>query len=516
MIRKLIFSLIVLTLALGTVAPVQAQDTNLWTFFQNQNVDDARGDLSMQAFEKQGGSQDFGSATFSFDPGAALAFHPGLSPTYPSGDRIGFSSALPAGYEASVVISSNVEVVAVAQIGNNASGTVGNPAGTASAFYQGIGSSSRSKEVNFPLVKNNFNGQTTTFYIQAAGTAASATITYVMNNGQQYQETKSIDANRMTIFRPAAAGVPGSNCGVAPTSPCLGAATVQSTTGDIVGVVLEHPSSGTPWPFALSTRGLTDADKGTKLLAPIIKHDFNGSKTGFSVQNTGNGQATVEISLRVTNVCGSTPSSIIGQTYTQEVSIPQGGATVFSQDRNNLGGMPPCTFASATITSKTGQALVGTVNESKDQGATPGGKAKAVYAAFNASGSGISSSLAAPLVKERFGNVEGTTGLVVANAGTQATKFEAEYTDEKGTTRVLRTVNDVQPGEAVSFFQVFQNIGNKFTPVSGFTNFNDFFNTKNAVIVKSTNGQNIVAVAQESDRRDAKLDIKNYEGFNLQ
>ena len=501
------------TSALPAIAAPEDTDqgTGIWAFFQIQNTNDTETTVSMAAYSQEGAPvDDYVSQSYTVASGAAVAFHPGLAPNYPAGTRIGFTRDLADGFSGSAVISASDEVKAVATISNNESGTAGVAGGTAGAFYQGIGSASAAVDVNFPVVKNRFNSQTTYFYVQAAGEDANVTVTYNMNDGSEFSETREISANRMVIFEPSNAGVANSNCGAAATSPCLGAASASSSSGEIAAVVLEFPDGGAGvWPFDLATRGLTSDDAGTTLLAPVIKNAFNGGTTGFSVQNTGTTQAEVTIELKVTN---ASDSGLIGNVYNDSVQIPAGGAIVFSPARANLGGMPAGTFAAATVVSTNGQPLVGTVNESKDQAGTPGGKAKAVYAAFNTANA--SGEISAPLVKERFGSVEGTTGLVIANAGTGPTKFKATYIDQNGVTRVFETVNTYQPGQAESFFQVFNNPSNKYTAVSGFTDFGDLFGTNNAVSVESTTGENIVAIAQESDRKNGALDIKNYEGFN--
>ncbi|MEM7133722.1 MAG: hypothetical protein AAF702_45930 [Chloroflexota bacterium] len=498
------------------VIPVSAQGppgTGWWVFWQIQNIDTTAGQIQMTAYQREGdGTEQVGSESFDIGVGNALAYNPGQTPNIDNG-LIGFSGNI-SFRDGSAVISSDRSVVAVAQLGNNRSGTAGTDGGTATSFYQGIGSGNASTTVNFPLVKNNFNGQTTTFYIQAAGADANVTITYNMNDGTTHTETRNIAANRMWQFSPsnASPAIANSNCGAGGTSPCQGAATAVSSSGPIVGVVVEHPDAGAPAALALSTRGLTATDQGTKLLAPIIKNDFNGSTTGFSVQNTdASAAASVEIVLTVTN--SRNPDVAIGAQFRQTVSIEAGKAVVFNNARNNIGGMGTGTFASATVESLNGQKLVGTVNENNN------GK-KAVYAAFCIEGCGAdgnstptTTKVAAPLVKDFFRGK--TTGITVANAGTASTKIKASYTDAGGTVRVIESSAEVAPGGAVSFFSIYTNPSTRFAVVSGFTDFADFFDTKNSVIVESSDGTTpIVAVAQESARDTSGLDIKNYEGFN--
>jgi len=480
-----------------------------WVFYQVQNVGNADGTLAMQAYQVGDPTEYVGSCPLGM--GKALAFHPGLAPTCPTGDRIGFTPELPAGFQGAVVLSSDAPIVAVAQVGNNPSGSVGVAGGTATAFYQGIGSEAASTRVNFPTVKHNFGGQTTTFYVQAAGADANATITYRMNDGSVHTQTTLIPANHMFVFDPLNATPPvaSDSCGAAATSPCLGAATVESTTGPIVGVVVEHPHTGSPAPFVLSTRGFTAADEDTTIFAPTIKNAFNGGTTGWSVQNVGAVDTTVYVTFTVTNIASGVTGVNIGDQFFANEVVGAGQATVFSAFRNNLGGMPAGVYAAGVASAS--QPLVGSVNESKDQAGTPGGKVKAVYGCFPKSKA--TNKVALPVVKEMFNSQ--TTGVTVVNAGDQPTQFIATYTDANGNVRTFQTVRtDIQPGEAVPFFQVFQNPGGRFT---GLADFSVLFNTKNSVLITTNNGEEIVALAQESDRTATpSLDIKNYEGFNLQ
>jgi len=86
-----------------------------WTFYQIQNVGSTTGELTMTAYDSLS-TDTYTSNSFSFDPGEALAYNPGLDPNYPTGDRIGFTTELPSGFQGSVAISSSVEIFAIAQM----------------------------------------------------------------------------------------------------------------------------------------------------------------------------------------------------------------------------------------------------------------------------------------------------------------------------------------------------------------------------------------------------------------
>ena len=77
-----------------------------------------------------------------------------------------------------MVAGSNQPLVAIGQVGNNVIGGLGVTGGYASAQYRG--SNAGATSLSYPTVKSNFNGKTTTFYIQAAGadTTVTATIKY--------------------------------------------------------------------------------------------------------------------------------------------------------------------------------------------------------------------------------------------------------------------------------------------------------------------------------------------------
>ena len=505
--KKFVVVVIVMVTLLG-VSLVAAETSALpgggwWVFYQIANVGGSDGTLMMQAYQ-EGDATDYIGADFVIVDGGALAFHPGLDPTYDPGNpaaggRIGFDPELPDGFEGAVVISSDVPLAAVAQLGNNDSGSVGVDGGTATAFYQGIGGEKIDTKVMFPTVKHNYNDQTTTFYVQAAGADADVTITYQMNDGTVHTQQTTITANHMFVFDPANATPPvaSTDCGSSATSPCMGAATVESTSGPIAGVVVEHPHSGSPAAFVLSTRGFTPADQDTKIIAPTIKNDFHGGTTGWSVQNAGTVTATVNVTFTVTN---ADEEALIGNQYFDSEEIGPGKAVVFSKYKDNLGGMPAGTFAAAIATSD--QPLVGAVNEAKSMDNVPDGKAKAVYACFGASSA--TDTIAAPMVKEMFNGK--TTGVAVVNVGNQAATIIATYTDANGVAATCQTEVPVEPSAAFSFYKAFEK--------AGLTGVRPGEGSKNSVVYTTDNGEPIVALAQESDPTAKALDIKNYEGFN--
>lgn len=517
--RKLkIFSILLITaMLLITTLSISAQSidgSGWWTNFTIQNTTGSAATVATVGYHPTGGSSDTYSNSVVLNANTSAIFHPGLSATCPgtvnaanSGCRIGLSPSLPAGFQGSVVISSDSPVVAVTALNNNQSGSVGVTGGTARSSYQGVDGASAADTLYFPTVKNNFSGQSTIFYVQAAGANADVTITYEMNDGTTHTQSQTIEANKMFAFVPSAANPPvascnGGNGGGSAVAPCFGGATVTSSSGPIAGVVVEYIDGASTASFVLATRGLTPNDAGTELIAPAMKNNFNGSTTGATILNTGGSTATVDITSTVTNV-SSGCSANIGAQFTQQVTIPSNSSIVVNRFQGNTGvGNPNCTFY--TMKAESNQPVVMTVNENRNY---LGETVKAVYAGFNVSAA--TDTVFFPLAKEFFNGQ--TSGLSVVNAGNTATKITGTFTCDDGT-HVIETTSNVAAGAAISFFNLSGGNSN-FTAVSGGM---PGAGVKCSAVMTSGGGQPLVGLAQESDRDSSNgvLDITNYEGFN--
>jgi hypothetical protein len=467
----------------------------------------------MSAYPKNSASSSISSDPFTFAPATALVYDPGKSANYPSGNLIGFQSALPTGFEGSVVLSSSVESASVSLIANYANGSVGGT-GTASAMYQGVNSSMLSQELLVPTIKHNYSGATTTLYIQAAGSDATVTVDYTMADGNTYQQVETISANRMFVFDPAGASIPSNNCGYSTnTSPCYGSALITSTS-DIAGVLLEHPHSGTPVSFVQAMRIQTPQDQSTKIYVPSIKNDFCGSSgcgvAGAAVLNVGTVTAQVTIKLTVTKLASNAPDGVaIGDTFTDTATIASGTNLNFSKWNNNLGGLPAGTLAAAVIESTNGQPLVGSSNDAKTQGTFPG-QAKVKY---NAYADALATSTAyAPMVKEFYGVFTG--GVTVQNVGTAADFITIEYYDyATGNVCTLKTKSKIDVGGAAETNWVSVNGSNRFNLSGACGSFSWLSGKQFSVKAYTDTNQNIIIMVTENTP-DGTLDISRYEGVN--
>ncbi len=507
---KLITLLLIVTFLLVGVMSTSAQGvdgTGWWSNFTIQNTSASDATVSVTAYHLTGGSSSTYSSGVTLPTDGSVIFHPGLaancSSPFVSGCRIGLTPDLPTGFEGSVAISSDQPVVAVSNLNNNQSGSVGASGGSARSAYQGIDSGLADTTLYFPTVKHNFAGQTTLFYVQAAGANSDVTITYNMNDGSAHAQTQTIEANKSFAFHPASAtpavaSCNGGNGGGSDVADCFGGATVTAST-PVAGVVVEYIDGASVADYVLATRGMTAADAGTTVLAPTMKYNFNGSSTGASILNAGTASATVDLAFSVTNVSSgdSSCTANIGDTATDQVTIAPGKSVVVNGIQGNIGGLDDCTFFSMVATST--ESLIATVNESR---LYQGQRVKAVYGTFSTANATTTAFF--PLVKEFFNGQ--TTGVSVVNAGNAAATITGTYTCDSGTYTVT-TASAVTDGAAASFF-------NLSGPNPNFTGDTVPADSKCAVVMSSA--QPIVGISQESDRDSSNgtLDVYNAEGFN--
>ena len=230
-----------------------------YTGVQLQNVGTGSANITVEAFASASGGAKFTKTDTIAKDG---------SKTYLPHDL-----TISGGFQGSAQVSANQPMNAIVNLTNRKIAVAGNDygvaGGLAAAQYQGVNSAST--ELNFPLVKRNHFGKTTTFYIQNAGSSATtATATFNVGNPAAAFtfKTPSIEPGRMYILNPSAASVPEGN-GVS-----LGSLTVKSDNGQaLAGVVVEHGNEN-PATQLQSTRGFTPNDRGATVFAPIIKSEF--------------------------------------------------------------------------------------------------------------------------------------------------------------------------------------------------------------------------------------------------
>jgi len=507
---------LLLTLVTTSIVVADLPGGSWWSALFYQNIGSDGGSANMTAYDN---TTSYGSDTFAFNFGKALIYDPGKTPNYPTNNYVGFSTGLPGGFEGAVVLQASVPVAAVSEIANYTNGSVGG-GGTAAARYQGMGPIATGMMV--PTIKNNFVGQTTTLYVQAAGADADVTVFFNMNDGTPYSQNVVIDANEMFIFDPTNAGVPSSGCGYnANVSPCYGSAEIVTASGPIAANVVEHPHKGSPIGYALSTRAQSEDDMDAFLYHPSVKNNYWGqADAGASIMNVGLDTALVRITLTVTNVDNDS-SANIGDIYTGYEVVEPGGAAVFSKWRDNLGGLPEGTFAAAVVESITGgeggypdtytiQPLIGSTNDRKVMPSIPGGTGLTLYYGF--ADQNKTQFLAAPIVREKVNGITGS--LTVQNVGTAPTYIRFEYY-EYGTDNVyvFETKDTIAVGEATVTTLLSQKGAQRFNIIDGFTSWSELAGKQFSAIVYSD--APVIGLASEYAIADTR-DISNYEAFNIE
>ena len=508
---KKIAVLLGVVLVLAVVSAVSADPSTLpgggwWSPFQIQNVGDDIATITYTARWQVGEGDDTAyiqsPTTITVPVGSSVTYNPALAPNYPNGTRIGFATTdghLPDGFAGGVEIASDQPLRAVVTVNNfeAGGGVVGTPGGRASAYYQSVQEPGTS--LSFPVMKRNYYGQTTSFYIQAAGGDATINATFNYDGGPATVTGVNIPSGRTYLLDPEAAGVPENT---------LGSLVVEATAGQIAGVVIEAQDGVSVGTFALSTKGFGPNDADTTLVAPTNKTKYFGATTGWQLQNTTSTDASVVVTFTVSGVqpgsLGETSGITIGNQFVANVTVPANGSYLFSVGNGNyykaveVGGTKTLTeglfFSGLAVSS---QPLVATVNEAN-------GPNRIVYSAFGTSNA--TTKLAAPAVKESFYNQR--TSLNVQNVGNANTTPSVSYSCSDGNTYTFTSYKEIAPGEAINFFMLSDpnhnaNGWNEVKVPAG-----------NNCAVTVTASQPIVAVAQESIVGGSQ-DIKNYEGFNL-
>jgi hypothetical protein len=327
---------------------------------------------------------------------------------------------VPAGFNGSVVISSDQPVAAI----TNVLGDVGG-AGTFTQGSSYSGFSSGGNTVSLPLVTKSFFGIDTWFNVQNAGTsAASVTVAYA---GTSCTENATIQPGAAKTFDQS-------------TNGCLpaghsGAATVTAGASDsIVATAMQVASSGL---FAYN--GFTSGS--TNPVMPLIVSNVFGIFTGIQIQNQGGTSTQVTVSYT------PSPGGGNGTACTEALTIAGGASATFSLNAFNSGYTPTTNcngqyfVGAAKVTGNSAnQPLVGIVNQTNFQ--TFG----SAYNSFDPNAA--TDTLVMPLIMDAF-NI--WTGFNVLNVGTSAT-VTCSYSGATAAQNNVATLNAVSTGKLPANF----------------------------------------------------------------
>jgi len=501
-----ILVLVTTALAEGAALP----GSGWWSGEQIQNVGSDVANITVTAYDPTGAV--VGTKLDTVDPGASKTYNP-------------IDLALPDNFQGSAIVTASQDIRAIVNVTNRYVASLGlgdpNTPSSGAAQYQGMNIPATT--VNFPLVKNNHYGKTTSFYIQNAGTAAttvtatfilwkpstSANVTYTWTG-----PTTPLAAGAMVVIVPDMAR-DGSNQPPESGNSVVGSLTVTSTEA-LAGVCLEHKTAETNATVLQATRAFTSNDYDTVVYIPTNKYKYYGRFTGVQVQNVSGGNIDVTINYAAQVNAGT--------------GCP-GGA--FSDTKNTLGDnaswtfpstvLPAGCFASAKINA-TGNVVV-VINESYTAdylAANP-----TVYqqsTSYGALPSHLGTTIVSlPLYKEN--SYAKGTGISLQNiSSTDAVNVIVTF---KGPTGTYISMPQTIPANTAIILSDVRKKAAAFwngTPMTDAALGGCLINTTgcgaNGVFgVIITADQNIVAIANESTYPFTtpliKQDKNNYEGFNL-
>lgn len=390
----LFFSLVVAALLI--VPTVAAQPVTYEAGFQVQNLSGTDQATVSITYYNQDGSVN---TTISDDIAA------GASNTY-------FPIGATAGFDGSVVISSDQPVAAIANV------LADNFAfGASYASFSGGAS-----QVSLPLIMKGNSGFDTWFNVQNAGTSsADVTIAYA---DTACTDTATIPAGAAATFSQAA-------------NSCLpagyvGAATVDAGAGSVVATVMQTGPT-----TLLAYNGFTSATASPVI--PLVNANNSGFVTGIQVQNTG--ATDTDVTISYTAIPG------LGTDCSETLSIPaQGSATFAFFAFTAAGDCGAGQFVgSAAITGNTeGNDLVAIVNQ-LNTGASQGTS----YNAFDTSTA--TSTVVMPLIMDR--NSGYYTGFNVQNVSGGDLTVSCDFTDATGAVVANATSGTLADGDAFNSIQ---------------------------------------------------------------
>jgi len=526
-VRKwIVASLAVVALLVGSILVyADLPGGGWWTAQQIQAVGGDDTTVTFMAYGQSSGETDCGSVIL--DQGEAFVYLPtnawGITPN---------CGSLPEGFRGSAVVSANNAIVAVVEETNQHASPLGMAGGTADASYRGTSGSETDTVLRFPAYKSNHSGETSTFYIQNAGSAStrlkatfqecnSATpgcsgtgATYI------YEMTTYLAPNRMAVIMPSNA------TGMKSGQGYFGGVTIESLDGQpLAGVVNEHATTANPARYLKSTRAFVPAEADTKLYAPVIKHTYGSGNeltkwSALQIQNVGGATGNFTVTYKI--AASGTPSrvgqQIVDNTTCRNIAVGQTCfvMTLFPVSGSGTAQLQAGEYAAATVVGNVD--MVAVVNEETMWNySVAADKQFATYSCVPDSAKSYEVSV--PAYKEEWnGRYMGVTVMNVGDAAATITATVKNVNLATPPADLVAKYSGVGASAAQTFWLLSRNQAQSIsgaTIVSG--NYNDFKSSNNSMSI-TANQPVAVIVNQENSYLTGpavKLDAANYEGFPL-
>jgi hypothetical protein len=363
--KKTIFSIFSIIAAFALFTSVGAQVTYsdaTFTSYQVVNLGTDPADITV---------------TYYNESGTAASYSPSF-PNVPANGSVTVQQALEGSLASgrySAVVSSTQPIAAIVnqQLGTAGSGT------SIAPFSSYTGVSAGSTSVTLPAIMYNWYGYYTEIYVQNAGTApANVTITYkptslgscttgatgvtdTINGIPQYAAHQISQYSETTLGAPSVAGC------AAYTGRFLGAATVASTNGQPVVVVVNQIVQDK----LFSYNGF--ANSGTDLLAPAYMRHYYNYFASLTIANPNASDAQVELTYSPSSFSSPVTPVVASHTVPAGKSITIYDGDSASADQTDLETVYPIDathrfFGSVRIHSTNGVSVVALVNQEASAG----------------------------------------------------------------------------------------------------------------------------------------------------
>ena len=433
---KKTLALVLLLVLVGSVV-VSGQGITYDTGFQVQNLGTAQANITITYYNQDGSVA--ASVADTIAAGGSNKYYP--------------LTAVPDGFNGSVVITSDQPVAAIAnELGN---------AGAYGASYAGF--SAGATAVNLPLVMRANGGFDTWFNVQNAGTAdANVTVTYTPGaHGSGYTEMATIKPGAAHTFDQAGLTALGTKF--------VGSASVTSDQPIVATCNQVGPTT------LLAYDGFTGGS--TMPSFPLVNANNAGYITGIQIMNIGTMNTNVTVIY--------TPSKFGGPS-TENHDIPAGGSVTFALAHFAASGERFVGSGAVTANSAS-QPLVAVVNQ-LNSGANKG----AAYGGFDPATA--TDKVSFPLVMANNPTPGAYyTATTVQNVGTTTTTVTIAYSGSTAT-----EMKTLAPGES--------------WPVSQTTHFGSRY--VGSATVTASGGGLIIGMCNELNLLVAGDAFLVYEGFN--
>ncbi len=350
-----------------------------------------------------------------------------------------FPMPVASGFNGSVVVQSDTEIAAVANLWRQQPSEM---AGSYSAI------SAISETVYVPLLQRNNGGTQSELYIQNASSVPVTVTVAFKPSGLPGRSTRELTTAPQTI-QPGASyridqttqtALDGPDEGGNESDRWVGSATITSVGGPVGAIVNQSDGEG-----LMSYSGFHEG--GPILYAPLVQ-DLNGAEqwiTGIQLQNIGDTESTVTATVDGIALEFGAEATCVNPNNANELLIPAGSpCTIFPLKFNREEVANPTRFkyGGAIFQGTSGSQLVGIVNQIN----TLGTAQQAAYGMFTSAGG---NRIFLPLLQHNNPNDQGyVSGIAVMNTGSnQAT---ITLSDPDGEVSSVCHYADQRPGEEMT------------------------------------------------------------------